>query len=150
MKTYEKLGALPSNESLSMGLSPRVYLWRRAASYLVETFSRRLVLVKQIPTKEDKIHVFLYSQPHNLLEGVDQILPAYWVALHVPNMVVRCEQNSYRILGSCELFSTTSYIEISQIAYIQFFLEIDMMALTPTTRRTSRNVLRLLVRLKSI
>lgn len=81
------------------------------SSYLVETFSRRLILVKQIPTEENKIHIFLYSQPQNLFEGVDRILTAYWVALHIPNMVVRREQNSYRILGSCELLSSNSYTE---------------------------------------
>lgn len=57
-------------------------------------------------------YIVLYSQLQNFFEGVDRVLTAYWIAFHVPDVVVCREHDSDGIIGN---FVTVSASE--QLSY---------------------------------
>ncbi|KAI3487830.1 hypothetical protein L1887_48205 [Cichorium endivia] len=60
---------------------------------LMERRSTRLVLVKQIASEQDEIHIVLHRELEDLLECADRVLPAHGVALHVADVVIGGEHD---------------------------------------------------------
>ena len=57
----------------------------------VQDRARGLVVVEQVPSLKDEVHLVLLGQLEYLLERVDRVLPTYGVLLSIANVVVgRC------------------------------------------------------------